>query len=684
MRIQETEARIQKKRVASRVSFLLTSDFCLLTSVRRLSFLLTSDFCLLTSVRRLSFLLTSVFWLLPSICPAQDADPILRAMKDEMERSRQLRIVSLDPPYFFEYRIEDTKSYTIAATLGALMGTREAGLRIPAVRVRVGDYSFDNANHIFTDAYAGSRYDPDQLPLENDYIAFRQVLWLATDRAYKTAEDAIARKRSSLKNVSVQEQLPDFSKATPVQAVLPAHRESPLVTPWKDRIVKLSAIFSAYPQVLSSSVEMHVSQSINYLLNSEGTTQRTPEDLAYIRVRANGLAPDGASVRDAEVFQAFDPSRLPVDAELRRVTADVGQHVTALAQAPVGEAYDGPVLFEARAAAQLFGQLLGDNLKITRKPVVDAGRTVPHFPTELESRIGSHILPEWMDVVDDSTQTDWQGQPLLGHYLYDLEGVAPKPLPLVEKGVLKAFLLTRTPVFKGFESSNGHARMPGRFGAKAPAFGNLFVRASATIPSADMKKKLMELCQQRNKPYGILIRKMDYPSSASLDELRRTATAMAQSGGNTRPVSLPLLVYRLYPDGKEELVRSVRFRGLSTRSLKDIAAASDENYVFNFIDSNAPFALMGAGNFITTATVVAPAVLFDELELEPIQEDVPKPPIVPPPPLTGGPQATSSSLPPAASRLLPPASWLLASDFWFPPPAARLLPPAARLLSPGV
>lgn len=635
-RIQKLEARIQKKKVASRLSFLLTSIFWILTSVR---------------------------------ASAQDADPILRAMKDEMERSRQLRIVSLDPPYFFEYRIEDTKSYTIAATLGALMATREAGLRIPAVRVRVGDYSFDNTNHIFTDAYAGSRYDPDQLPLENDYIALRQVLWLATDRAYKTAEDAIARKRSSLKNVSVQEQLPDFSKTTPVQAVLPVHRESPLVTPWKDRIVKLSGIFSAYPKVVSSSVEMHISQSVNYLLNSEGTTQRTPEDLAYIRVRANGLAPDGTSVRDVEVFQSFDPSRLPADTELRRATADLGKHVSALAQAPVGEAYDGPVLFESRAAAQLFGQLLGDNLKITRKPVVDAGRTVPHFPTELENRVGSRILPEWMDVVDDSTQTDWQGQPLLGHYLYDLEGVAPKPLPLVEKGVLKNFLLTRTPVFKGFEGSNGHARMPGSFGTKAPAFGNLFVRASVTIPAADMKKKLIELCQQRNKPYGILIRKMDYPSSASLEELRRMATSMAQSGGNTRPVSMPLLVYRLYPDGKEELVRSVRFRGLSTRSLKDIAAASDENYVFNFIDSNAPFALMGAGNFITTATVVAPAILFDELELEPIQEDVPKPPIVPPPPLIGAPQATSNSL--------PPASWLLASDYWLLPPAPCRLPPAS-------
>ena len=214
-------------------------------------------------------------------------------------------------------------------------------------------------------------------------------------------------------------------------------------------------------------------------------------------------------------------------------------------------------------------------------------------------------------------------------------GVSPKALPLVEKGVLKSFLLTRTPALKGFEASNGRARMPGSFGARGSGFGNLFVRAAQPTPAADLKKKLIDMCKQRNKPYGLLVRKLDFPSSASVEELRRFAAAMSQSGGGTRPVSLPILVYRVYPDGKEELVRGVRFRGLSTRSLKDILAASDESAVFDFIDTPAPFALMGAGGFVTNASVIAPGILFDELELEPMQQEVPKPPIVPPPPLSG-------------------------------------------------
>jgi TldD protein len=579
--------------------------------------------------------------------PAQDADPLLRAMKDELERSRQLHLANLDPPYFIEYRVEDTVSHSITASLGALIASDEDAYRVPTVKVRIGNYSFDNTNHMYSDAYSGGRYDTGNMSLENDYIGFRQVLWLATDRAYKTAAEAIARKQSALKNISLPEQLPDFSKAPPAVSILPNLKKPVSPTVWRSRIVKLSGVFSNYPRVLSSGVEMHISQSTNYVLNSEGSVLRTPEDLAFIRVRATGLAPDGSEVRDADVIQAFDVDGLPSDDELRRKIVEVAERVSALSAAPLGDAYDGPVLFEARAAAQLFGQLLGDNLKVTRKPISDPGRNAPHMATELESRVGSRILPEWMDVVDDSTQTEFRGHALLGHYLYDMDGVAPKPLPLVEKGVLKTFLLTRTPVLKGFENSNGHARMPGGYGSRSPGFGNLFIRASEVTPAADMKKKLIDLCRERNKPYGILVREMDFPSSGSVAELRRMAASASQSGGNRTPVTLPLLVYRIYPDGKEELVRNVRFRSLSTRSFKDILAASDENYVFDFIDSNAPFALMGAGSFIASASVIAPAVLFDELEIEPVQEEIPKPPIVPPPPLGGESGNTQGTTPSA-------------------------------------
>jgi predicted Zn-dependent protease len=243
-------------------------------------------------------------------------------------------------------------------------------------------------------------------------------------------------------------------------------------------------------------------------------------------------------------------------------------------------------------------------------------------------------MPEWMDAADDPKQSEWQGDTLLGHYEIDDEGVAAQPVMIVEKGVLKGFLLTRTPVKKGLEASNGSARLPGSYGASAAGLGNLFIHASTTAPFAELKKKLIALCQERQKPYGILVREVDFPSSASREELERMFTAMQRSGGGTRPVPPPIQAYRVYPDGHEELIRGVRFRGVSTRSFRDIVAASGESAVYSYLDNSAPFAMMGAGGYVNLSTVVSPGILFDEMELEPVEEEEPRIPLVPPPPHT--------------------------------------------------
>jgi TldD protein len=156
------------------------------------------------------------------------------------------------------------------------------------------------------------------------------------------------------------------------------------------------------------------------------------------------------------------------------------------------------------------------------------------------------------------------------------------------------------------------------------------VKSSETTTVAELKKKLMEMCQNRGKPYGILVRKIDFPSSASFQEVRQIMSRGGQSGGMPR-VSQPVLAYRIYPDGREELIRGVRFGGLNARSMKDIVAAGDDDTVFEFLDNSAPFALMGAGGYASEACVVAPSILIDDLELHKIDEELPKLPIVPAP-----------------------------------------------------
>jgi TldD protein len=558
-----------------------------------------------------------------------DDDPVLKAMRDEMDRSRQLRAVSgQDVPYFFSYDLTDSENFHISATLGSAVNVTRQHLRFPSVEVRVGDYNFDNTGHIFSGLYSGSRYD-GSWPLDDNYQNLRDGFWLATDRTYKAALESMGRKRASLKNTaSPPDPIPDFSKADPVVS-LPkvAHRKIDDAA-WTARVAKLSGVFKSYPEVLTSSVELQVIDGITNLINSEGTAVRYSDKVNWLQARADAQAPDGMVLRDAVAVQALDLDKFPADTELEKDLREMGEHVRDLLKAPVGASFTGPALFEPQAAAQLLAQLVGDNLRVPRKPLSDPGRNVNFTPSEFETRVGARVLPEWLDVTDDPTQAAFNGRPLMGNYSFDLEGVVPKAVTVVEKGTLRGFLTTRQPI-KGFLVSNGHARLAGSYGADAAAIGNLFVKASESTPLADLKKRLIQMVRERNLPYGMLVRKLDYPFSGGANDLQSLRQAGQQSGA--RAVSPPLLVYRVYPDGREELVRGMRFRGLSTRTLRDILAASQETTVFNFINNGAPLAMMNQGGYLSPTSVVAPGLLFDEIEFDVPSDQLSKPALVPPP-----------------------------------------------------
>jgi predicted Zn-dependent protease len=552
------------------------------------------------------------------------SDPLFRAMRDEIERSKKLSIPGLESPYFIEYSIDEQESFTVSASLGGLLSQRRERFRSPDVHVRVGDYKFDNSNFAGGGG-GGSRYDLERFPVEDSYALIRRYLWLETDSVYKGAVEALSRKRAALRNITQTDQLNDFAHAEAVHYI---HDFKPLVvdeTAWAGRVRSLSAIFAQFPEVKASTVDLEVTEGGHYLENSEGTEIKVPESVTVLKIRAAAQAPDGTTVRDFAFVHALDVKNMPGDAELTRTATSVAQNVAALAHAGKGEDYNGPVLFEGAAGAQLFAEVLGKNLVVSRRAEGGRGGRAP--AGELEGRIGAKVLPESFDVVDDPGRKDAQGQPLFGSYDVDREGVRAGPLQVVEKGVLKSFLLTRQPVH-GFEGSNGRARIPIGGGIDMAGVSNLIVNTSDAVPASDLKKKLLELISNRSKPYGILVRKMDFPSTASTEEAGRIIQAQQ---GATHPVSMPLLVYKVFADGHEELVRGLQFHGLNVRSLRDILASGNDRNVYEFMDNAAPFALVGYLSFSTEACVVAPSVLIDDLELRAAEGDQPKLPVVPAP-----------------------------------------------------
>jgi hypothetical protein len=564
---------------------------------------------------------------------ADSSDLVLKAMRDELAHSRGLDAVNLEKPYFFSYTIEQGEGFAISARLGGLLASADTRFRYPRVQVRVGDYQFDNTNYA-GGAGVGSRYDIDPFPLEDLYPVLRRYLWLATDQYYKAAVDSLARKRAALNNAAARDPVADFARAQPVQVIDEISGDKVDRETWLARVRALSAIFVDFPLVDASNIELQAVKNVRYLVNSEGTEIRTGADVLFVRVRAVGQAPDGMHVRDSQSIHVLGFSHVPAEAELAREVHRVAENVSALSRAPTGDTYNGPVLFEGVAAAQLFAELLGKNLVLTRKPVNEPGRPNVALMSELEGRQGARVLPEWMDVVDDPTLKEWQGRRLFGNYHLDYEGVIPKPLTMVEKGVLKNFLLTRQPV-AGFSGSNGRARLPGAHGASMAAISNMIVTAAPSARVKDLKKQLIDICQARSQPYGILVRKLDFPSSAPIDDLRRLMAANARDGNGGHPVSSPVLIYKVYKDGKEELIRGVRFRELNVRSLRDIRAAGTDANAFDYLENGLPLAVMGAASYSAETSVIAPSVLVDDLAVRKLDDELPKLPIVPSPLVAG-------------------------------------------------
>jgi predicted Zn-dependent protease len=570
------------------------------------------------------------------IAPAADTladarkDVQLRAMLDEIARAKTLQIGNLDKPYFIAYSISDSDSAEVEASLGGLLASTHMRSRNPAIVLRVGDYKFDNTNSIYSGNVRVGLFS-----IDDDYNALRNELWLSTDGLYKASVDQITRKRAALREIADPDTTPDFAPATPVVILQPASKLNLDPGRWNDVARRLSARFTSHPDVLESSVSIRAVDSTYRVVNTEGTVVRTAQTLASVDIRASSLAPDGSRVWNHDFVTVLTPDQLPSEQELTARVDRLATDTDNLAKAPAGDDYTGPVLFEGEAGPEVMAQALTDAIRLQRKPIAPPGANAQGgepVDSVWTARVGSKVIPDWLSVTDDPHETQFGGAVLAGHYDVDDEGVPAQRVVIVEKGVLKNFLFSRMPV-RNFNASNGHGRLPGPFGSQAAGIGNLFVQASEIVPESQMKTKLLDSVKAAGLKYGLVIRKIDFPSTANLEDVQ-TMFRDLQKNGYARTLNAPILAYRVYPDGHEELVRALHFREFSAKDLRDLKAASDHPYVLNYLNNGSSFDLLALTSEAVTSSVVCPSLLFENVDVLRTEQQAGRPPLVPPPALT--------------------------------------------------
>jgi predicted Zn-dependent protease len=558
-----------------------------------------------------------------STASAKD-DPLLEAMKDEMARSIDvLRLEDLEKPYYSQYVVEDVVSVNVHTAFGAVISKTKDHRRSLRVDVRVGDYTLDNSEFLGGDGFGfGGGMFPDELVLDDDYDALRHDIWLATDIAYKQALEDIASKRALKKTRTQADEIPDFSKADAVNMIGPKADYRLSADKWTQRCRTLSEVFRNYPLIQESSVRLLLQAGTKYYVNSEGSVFRQPEVGAFLYARAATQAGDGMRLKNYVSFSALDLDKMPSEEEMVDAVKSMAADLTALAEAPILDKYVGPVLISGDAAADLFAQVLAPELSGHRPPMTEAAQMSIMYPeSKLAGRLGRKVLPPFLTVVDDPTIDEFEGLPLIGSYQVDDQGVHARAVTVVREGTLETLLMSRRPM-KEITESNGHGRLT-MAGDVTAQIANLIVTSTGGDSEEALKQQLVAMCVDEGLDFGLMIRKFD---DVQLTGREMPTSMMALMGGDGEgPVSPPLLAYRVYvDDGREELVRGLKLNGLGVRTLRDIVATSTDHYAHSFLMSSDGgmmniFAMFsGIGDMGPTgisASVVAPSVLFEELEL---------------------------------------------------------------------
>jgi TldD protein len=518
---------------------------------------------------------------------AAKGDGLLEALLTELDRSKaQLKMDQVQAPYFIEYRVNEVEDFSAEAAFGALRENQHVYVRVLRVVVRIGDYK--------QDSYFGrGQGESSYLPLDDDPIALRHQIWLATDEAYKAAGQALAEKQAALKQFSADPNpVDDFAKAPPLIAVEPTVALKVDEFAWEKTLEDATAIYKNYPDVQSLTASARFTADNEYLVNSEGTVTRSGKTTYLVSLNSSAQAADGMRLGRSPAYIVGRNEELPSHDALLGDAKKMLDTVVALRQAPiVEEEYRGPVLFAADAANDIVSSLIGQNVLGQKPQLGRPNRTTGAFATSYKTR----VLPTFLTVVDDPTLKDFQGKSLVGSYAVDSEAVKAQPVNVIENGVLTNYLAGRQPI-RDFPNSNGHGRgAPGS--SPGPSVGVLLVKSSESQSLADLKKKVIQMVTDQGKPYGYRVDTLGQP-------------------GNT-----PRLLYRVYADGHEELVRGAVFSELDLRALRsDLLAVGNDPLVSN-----------RAGR--TPTTVISPSLLFGELEVKRADTSKDKLPDYPAPPL---------------------------------------------------
>jgi len=537
--------------------------------------------------------------------PVAGQSIVLDAMKAELDRSLKLLGEQEVPPYFLSYEITETHGVFVGASFGALSSSDESRQRVLDLDLRVGDYSLDNTRPIRDDLFSSvfRGFGPTSIPVDDEPDAIRSILWAETDRNYKSALEQLTQVKTNVQvKVETEDQSDDFSREVASKASDAPRPIEVDLADWEQRVRRYSAPFAEYGEFLEGSASLRAGTETRWFVNSDGSEIQTSETRYRLFIAATTKADDGMELPLYKSYSSFTHDGLPDDATVERDVRKMIDILLALREAPLVEPYTGPAILSGEASGVFFHEILGHRLEGHRLKEVDDSHT---FREQLNQR----VLPETFSVHFDPTVRTYGPSDLVGSYRYDNQGIAAQRVTAIDKGILKSYLMSRTPA-EGFPKSNGHGRK--QAGLKPVARqSNLIVEVSDPLTTEELNARFFEAIEAAGKSFGLRI-----------EEIEGGFTFTGRAIPNSFNVS-PLLVYRVYPDGRQELVRGVDLIGTPLVTFSRVIAADDQIGVFN--------GFCGAESGSVPVSAAAPSILVSQIEVQKKPRSQDRPPLLPAP-----------------------------------------------------
>jgi predicted Zn-dependent protease len=531
------------------------------------------------------------------------AEPLLDVLAQQLQRAYGVLSTQPDPLYFLGYQVTDAESFELSASNAALLYDRHDHQRTLDVDLRIGTPNRDQTHRLPGEAVDSTFGGIRPLPLEGEDRALEEALWLATDDEYELARQQWMRVTASeQRREDEKPSHADFTQSKPAISIGPRASVSLDRSQWETRIKALSALARKYPEIMTSTVTLEVNAETRTLANSEGSRIQHGRVHARLAMIASTLSTDGMPLERFDNIDLHQLDSMPSDAELLQRFKRVLDDVVALRNAPLIDPYAGPAILDGRAAGVFFHEIFGHRIEGHRQDDETEGQT-------FAALIGKQVMASNLSIYDDPRAWRLNGVDLNGYYTYDDEGVPATRASLVESGVLRGFLMSRAPA-RDFSASNGHGRRQQGYGVVARQ-ANLVVEPATVVSPETLKQALISEVERQGLPFGLRFSEI-------------TGGFTQTTRGDTQAFKvMPVLVYRVYPDGREELVRGVDMEGTPLTSLSKILLAANDFQTFNGV--------CGAESGWVPVSATSPSLLVSQIEVARQEQSELRPPLLDPP-----------------------------------------------------